>query len=133
MTVHLTIEDKTTVNFKSPGLIFVVAVPEAQVTVRELIRARVTQEVNDYNTRQPEFFRTLIQPDEAEVTLNGFRLPVKRVINCEAQINKAFQAFKGNGFLILVNGHQAETLDDVIDITPTTSVSFLKLVPLVGG
>lgn len=51
-----------------------------QITVRELIRSRVYQEVKDFNTQQPEFFRGLIQPTETEQTLNGYKLRKPRKI-----------------------------------------------------
>ena len=52
-----------------------------RVTVRELIRSRVYQEVQDYNRRQPETFRGLIQPTDAEQMLNGYRVRGHRQID----------------------------------------------------
>ncbi|MFN2152718.1 MAG: hypothetical protein ACK2T5_14035 [Anaerolineales bacterium] len=57
----------------------------------------------------------------------------RREINWEEQYESAVQAFQQNGFLILVNDQQITELDDVFEILPETSVTFLKLVPLVGG
>jgi hypothetical protein len=37
-----------------------------RMTVRELIRARIYQEVRDYNQKEPEFFRGLVEPTQAE-------------------------------------------------------------------
>jgi len=133
MTTNLVIEDKTSFNFKTAGLKFILAVAEQRLTIRELIRARIYQEVNTYNAQQPEFFRTLIRPTEAEETLNGFRLPIKRLLNPADQFSKAIQAFEANGFIVLIDGHQAESLEEVIEVTPDLSVAFFKLVPLVGG
>jgi hypothetical protein len=45
----------------------------------------------------------------------------------------ATNAFEQNGFLILINNQQAENLDEPIVIGPDTQVSFVTLVPLVGG
>jgi hypothetical protein len=129
----ITIEDKTTANFRTGGITFVLAIPQTRLTVRELIQERVQQEVNDYNRKLPDHFRTLVQPADAEATLNGFHMAVKRPLNWQAQFDKAIEAFHGNGFIVLVDGRQAESLEDYIDIGPTTTVSFLKLVPLVGG
>src|SRR5512133_239049 len=48
------------------------------ITVRELIRSRVYQEVQDYNLRQRTnagtTFRGLVTPSDAERTLNGVKL-----------------------------------------------------------
>ncbi len=104
-----------------------------RITVRELIRSRVYQEVRDYNTKQPEYFRGLVQPSDAEKTLNGYRIRKARRLDWEEQLQAALAAFEANQVLILVDDRQVETLDDEIVLKPETRVSFLKLVPLVGG
>jgi hypothetical protein len=106
------------------------------ITVRELIRSRVYQEVQDYNLRQrtgqPEF-RGLVTPSDAERTLNGVKLRKPREIDWKDQFDKACDAFEHNGFFILVDDKQAEDLEEQFTIASTTTVSFVKLVPLVGG
>lgn len=104
-----------------------------QVTVRELIRSRVYQEVQEYNAKQPEHFRGLVIPSDAERTLNGPRLRKPRTIDWEAQYEQALAAFDQNGFLILVDDEQVTELDELIEVDLSTTVTFLKLVPLVGG
>ena len=52
-----------------------------QITVRELIRSRIYQEVDDFNHKLPEIFRGLVQPTDAERTLNGFKLREPRQID----------------------------------------------------
>src|SRR5687768_6583220 len=104
-----------------------------RMTVRELIRSRVYQEVQDYNLRQPQVFRGLVQPSDAEQVLNGFKLRKQRTIEWKPQFEKAIAAFEDNSILILINNHQAESLDEEIEIKPGTQVSFLRLTLLVGG
>jgi hypothetical protein len=107
-----------------------------RVTVRELIRERVYQEVTEYNfrgRREGGVFRGLVQPTDTERALNGFKVPKGRDIDWEAQFARAIDAFGRNGFFILVDDRQAETLDETIVIGPGTHVSFVKLTPLVGG
>ena len=104
-----------------------------RITVRELIRSRVYQEVQDYNTKKPECFNGLVQPGDAEKTLNGFKLRKTREVDWREQFRLATEAFEQNRILVLVNDRQAEGLDENIELTPQTQVSFLKLVPLVGG
>jgi hypothetical protein len=41
--------------------------------------------------------------------------------------------FEKNGFFVLVGDKQAESLDQEFDVKVDTEVSFVKLVPLVGG
>lgn len=103
------------------------------ITVRELIRERVYQEVQDHNRRQPPEFKMLVQPTDAERTLNGYRLKTPRQLDWKPQFDKACEAFERNGILILIDDHQAESLEEQITIRPGTEVTFLKLTPLVGG
>jgi hypothetical protein len=104
-----------------------------RITVRELIRARIYQEVQDYNQKQPEYFRGLVEPADAERVLNGYKLKNKRKIDWEQQFRRATEAFERNGFFVLVGNKQAETLDQEFDVKVDTEVSFVRLMPLVGG
>jgi hypothetical protein len=104
-----------------------------RVSVRELIRARIYQEVAEYNARQSEYFRGLVQPEGAERTQGGFRLRQQRKIDWEEQYKRALRGFRANGFLILVDDRQLDDLDEEIELRYDARVSFLKLVPLVGG
>jgi len=104
-----------------------------RLTVRELIRSRVYQEVQDFNLKQPEIFRGLVQPTDAEQTLNGFKLRKTRALDWKLQFDSAVAAFEANQILILVDDRQAISLDEEIQITPGTKVSFLRLTLLVGG
>lgn len=105
-----------------------------QITVRELIRSRVYQEVKDHNAKENlAEFNGLIQPTDAERTLNGFRMKKPRQIDWKEQYEKAVEAFEKSQILILVNDRQAESLDDQIEVSPNTSISFLRLTLLVGG
>ena len=125
--------DEMTSTLGKPQFAFTLAVAEERITLRELIRARVFQEVADYNTRQGEIFRGLVQPSGAERLPNGFRLAERRQIDAQQQFERAIEAFEHNGFVVLVDNRQADDLDTAIDLHPDLSVSFLKLVPLVGG
>ena len=105
-----------------------------RITVRELIHSRVYQEVQDHNSRQNQTeFRGLVQPTDAERTLNGYRLKKPRQIDWKEQFEKAIEAFHKNQILILVNDRQMESLDQEIEVGPSTNVSFLRLTLLVGG
>ena len=103
------------------------------MTVREVIRARIYQEVQDYNLKQPEYFRGLVEPTEAERVLNGYKLKAKRKIDWQEQFQRAVEAFERNGFFVLVGDRQAESLDQEFEVKVDTEVSFVKLMPLVGG
>jgi len=112
---------------------FALEILTERLTARELIRSRVYQEVQDYNLRQPEVFRGLVQPSDAEVALNGFRLKKPRTLDWKQQFEKALDAFEKNRVLILVDDKQVDSLDEEITVRPGGCVSFLRLTPLVGG
>ena len=112
---------------------FVLDLLTEHITVRELIRSRVYQEVQDYNRRLPESFRGLVQPNDTKETVDGFKLKKPRQIEWKAQFDRALEAFESNRVLILVNDRQVESLDEKIVVGPNTSISFLKLTMLVGG
>ena len=103
------------------------------ITVRELIRSRVYQEVKDFNAKSDDVFQGLVQPSDTERVLNGFRVRKGRQVDWEKQFELALRGFEGNQILLLVDDKQAESLDDEIVIRPSTEVTFLQLVPLVGG
>ena len=104
-----------------------------RITVRELIRARIYQEVQDYNRRQPEYFHGLIKPTEAQTNLTGCRMEKKREIDWHVQFEQACAAFTRQQVLVLVADRQVSSLDEEIVLHPRTEVIFLRLVPLAGG
>jgi hypothetical protein len=131
MAISLTISDETSSGQKTNSM--TLDCLTERMTIRELIRARIYQEVQDFNTKQPEYFRGLVQPTEAERVANGYKLTGRKTINWEEQFAKALAAFERNGFFVLVGDRQAETLDEEFEVKVDTEVSFVKLVPLVGG
>jgi hypothetical protein len=131
MPVTVTIHDATASGQKTNTL--TLDCLTERMTVRELIRARIYQEVQDYNQREPEYFRGLVEPTNAERVLNGYKLKAKRKIDWQEQFDHALDAFGRNGFFVLVDDKQAEDLDQEYDVRVDTEVSFVKLVPLVGG
>ena len=136
MPVTLTIRDET-----SSGKVyneFPLEFPSERIAVRDLIRERVYQEVQDFNREKgDQVFHGFVQPTDTERVLNGdrteFRLKKHRDIDWKEQFNEATAAFDRNGFLVLIDNTQAETLDQEFEIRAGTQVSFVKLTLLVGG
>lgn len=127
----MTITDATVSGTKLHS--FTLASLTETMSARDIIRARIYQEVQDHNRDKGEIFQGLVQPTDAERTLNGFRLRKPRVIDWEEQFRRACQAFESNGFFLLVGEKQAESLDEQFRVGVETEVSFVKLTPLVGG
>jgi hypothetical protein len=131
MATTLTIHDETTSGQKTNT--FTIDCLTERLTVRDLIKARIYQEVQDYNLKEPEYFRGLVEPTYAERVLNGFKLKTRRKIDWQEQYQRALEAFERNGFFVLVGDRQSESLDEDFMVKVDTEVSFVKLVPLVGG
>ncbi len=132
MPVMVTVRDETTAG--APVNELQLELPSERLTVRELIRSRVYQEVKDHNVRAAQTtFRGLVQPTDAERELNGYRLRQPRQIDWKKQFDVALEAYERNGFVILVDDCQTGALDEEVELSAGTAVSFLKLVPLVGG
>jgi len=131
MSVALKVRDET-----SSGEItmeFELTVLSEKITIRDLIKKRVFDEVDNYNKNAPDMFRGLVQPSESEKAVNGFKLKKRKKVDREKQFKMAAEAFGTSSLIVIVNDRQAESLDEEIIIGPRTLVSFLKLVPLVGG
>ena len=105
-----------------------------RIMLRELIRQRVGREVEQFNRERPEIFEGLVQPEESEQILNGYRVKFHylRTLDAERQFERAIQAFEKQRFLVIAAGRQVESVDEEIDLG-SGDLEFIKLVPLVGG
>ena len=127
----LTIEDRTATG-TPVGHIDLPDVPD-RITLRDLIRLRVREEVARYNLRPVEEFQGLVQPEGSEVVGRVFRLKKPRRLDWETQAGIACESFERNGFFVLVNRKQVTELDDTIELAGSVDIGFIKLTPLVGG
>ncbi|MGD1916623.1 MAG: hypothetical protein ACFCBV_10620 [Phycisphaerales bacterium] len=141
MPATLTIRDEGLGAAEGQGVdIYELTVPDERLTIRELIRERVYQEVDDHNHRaragEDNRFRGLVRPNDVEASLNSAASREKRTprqIDWKAQFELATEAFEDRRVLVLVGEKQATDLDEVFTISPGMEVTFLRLVPLVGG
>lgn len=106
-----------------------------RMTVREIVRHRVREEVARHNASPERIFRGLVQPTDAERVLDGYDLRTPRTLEWERQADVAERAFARNGFIVLVGDRQVESLDEVVDLTgpDAGAIAFVRLVALVGG
>src|SRR5262245_43298572 len=100
------------------------------LTLRDLIRFRVREEVARHNANPAPRFNGLVQPSEAEADLNGSGLLRNRRLDWEAQAVTAIRAFERNGFFVFVGDRQVDDLDQELSLADTDVVSFVRLVPL---
>ncbi|CAM5530568.1 hypothetical protein SGLAM104S_06997 [Streptomyces glaucescens] len=106
----VTFVDETTTGERSAARALDIA--EERLTVRALIGRRVAAETAAHNAR----------------TTRG---EDRRDPACQTEL--ALRAFAGNGLLVLVGDRQVTDPDEEIRLVSGTEVTFLKLVPLVGG
>ena len=116
-----------------------------RIRVRELIRARIYQEVEDYNKRVDQQLEVdppglLVTPSDTEQLLNGTQENIQqqkrqrwKKVLAEKQLPLALTAFQKNAFFVLVDDHQVEDLDEEIILSTNPEITFIKLVQLVGG
>jgi hypothetical protein len=107
--------------------------PGETITVRELITRRVQEEVREWNRSRTGAWAGLVRPADAVATPGGIRIAADRELDWQAQAEAALTAFESNGFFVLVGDRQVESLDERIRLELETAVSFVRLVPLVGG
>ncbi len=110
-----------------------IELPSEKVTVKDIITSRVEQEVSSYNQKKDQLFKGLVTPDDAEKELNGYKSKKKKPIDPEKQVYIALDAFQKNGFFLLIDDLQVESLNQEIELSIDTQISFVKLTPLVGG
>jgi hypothetical protein len=114
-----------------------IEIEDSTISVKDLIAARVKKEVDIYNNQSADFYANgLVTPTEFEKALNPDKT-LKRIkrqeVDFEKQLYIALEAFQRNGFFILVDDEQCESLEAQVQLSPDSKISFLKLTPLVGG
>lgn len=104
--------------------------PVERITVRELIRGRVYQEVEDYNRSKPE------TPYKAWAAQTG-RSPMPEgrgsIVDWRTEFDRACEAFERKRVFVLIGDRQAATLDEEIDVSRDIEATFVRLVLLAGG
>lgn len=125
---------KLTVCEKSPGgppaEEYSIELKEDRLTVRDLIQNIVFHQVYKLNTAARDWNR---MADQREKLLNTKAAGTGHTIDWVPKFEQALKAFENNQVILLLDDTQVEQLDEFVTLTPKTKVTFLKLVPLVGG
>jgi hypothetical protein len=117
----LTIEDRTSTGDPT-GSITLPDVPDG-ITLRELIRLRVREEVADRNLRPLGIFTDFFKGPDT----------MRQPIAWQAQADAAIALFEASGYIVLVNGVQVTDLETRIRLRRDLTVRFVRLTPLAGG
>lgn len=110
---------------------FTMDVPVHRLTVRDLIRNCVNYQaelVNSGKNKSPFF-----APAPIEEEINATAENKARKVDGDKQFHIACEAFSSKKVLLLLDGSQETELEKEIVIGPDTRITFLQLVPLVGG
>lgn len=101
------------------------------ITVRELITRRVEAEVALHNAGgSAPVHKSLVAPNRHQA---GIRTRTSQRVDADEQVKIALEAFRRNGFFVLVDDCQVPSLDDPVPVARTGTVSFLRLLPLFGS
>ncbi|MBS1708814.1 MAG: hypothetical protein JSS65_08860 [Armatimonadetes bacterium] len=119
--MKINVFDETTAGGKDAGPVIEFALPK--ITVRTLIETRIRAEI-DEQTGQMRSLRALVMPEHSTI---GRKVDVKK------QIDTAMRAFEAGSLLVLLPDRQADRLDETLTLEDGDEVSFLRLVPLIGG
>ncbi|NLH18180.1 MAG: hypothetical protein GX455_16515 [Phycisphaerae bacterium] len=101
------------------------------ITLRELIRGRVYQEVQDYNLARGNKTLGIEQLSRAPST-TAFTAQAKTA-DFQTEFDRAIDAFQRSRYFVLVGDQQPMDLDEEIVLRPDTEVTFVRLVYLAGG
>jgi hypothetical protein len=97
-------------------------VQETSLRVRDLLRSYVYGQV-DYRTERP--------PSRLRRLLHG--RPNTPSVDPEKEYEKALNSFMSGQVLLLIGDRQVTDPDAVIDLASSRRVTFLRLIPLIGG
>jgi aspartate/tyrosine/aromatic aminotransferase len=120
-----------------------VTIAKERLTLADLImeKARAKAAVANRQLENPQLNQAFIS--EKEQLLNESLLEAKRQkllaqaqaqeVDAEKAGYEALAAFQQNGFFVIVDGQQRESLEEELLLSPESKIHFIRLVPLVGG
>jgi hypothetical protein len=117
----------------------VLEMPATRATGRELIRRRL-QALSEQEDTSSSPQRSLVERTLRR-RYSGQGVGPRRDVDpsdaerrdLDTRLRHAIEAFERNQFMLLVDDRQLTDLDVSVPINPDTVVTFLQLVPLVGG
>lgn len=116
---------------------FVISIPNKTIRVKELIQSRVYHEVETFNKTKTDIFEGLVQPLKSEMIegqFNRYRWVNKdELIDAEKQYYLTLNAFQKNSFFMLIDNIQVTDLEQEVLLQENISVSFVRLIALIGG
>ena len=105
------------------------------LTVGELIAFKVEDAVARHNKQVETEQQGFIHENEAQLNskLHTHNFVNRQKVDKEQEVYKAWQAFKENQMLVMVDNHQVTDLEEEIVMNEYTDLSFIRLPHMVGG
>ncbi len=113
--------------------------PVQSLTLEELLTEIVTTEVSAFQARQADRRLTKvlglvdIETGVAVGKVSSGGSELDQVVDVDAAIETALQAFKDGFYLVFIDDEQQEDLKATVALTSSSELLFLRLTPLVGG
>jgi hypothetical protein len=111
---------------------FSLVVPD-NITMRDLIRLRVREEVARHNAGDDRSGTPLLGGAHSRHHRTVGRTRRRQRLNWEEEADRAVAGFTTNAYFVLIAGRQVTDLDELISCDDSLSVVFVQLVPLAGG
>lgn len=116
------------------------------LTIRDLITHTVEEQIRDLHIQRQMDFDNIqhilnrhyltdveIQAQAQTGAIKMPELPDNSPIFITQETEKALTAFEKGVYVIVIDGEQAQSLNDTVTLRPTSKVTFLRLTPLKGG
>jgi hypothetical protein len=128
MTIRVTVKDQ--VHSRPAGASLVLAWQSGMpMRLSDLIRERVRMEMDRCADESCVTGRPLVEVRK----IAGDNLPGAADETLESAVAVALEGFRRNAYFLTIDGRQVTDLNAEIAITPTTDITFVRLLPLVGG
>jgi hypothetical protein len=110
-------------------------IADETLTVADLIKLKVENEVDCQNSKIKKNNQGYQHHTEDILNKNNsnYNSLKHKALDTEAQIYRAWEAYKNNQIIVMVDNRQTEGLEEEILVNPETQVSFIRLTQLVGG
>ena len=113
-----------------------VAFPKSTLPLRDIIALKARAEIDRAERSQEAehalSMRYLIDEDLAWAR-GGAAKPNARVVDTRQEIERALSSFTEGRYFVVVDGRRRDNLDEAIELAPTTTIKFIRILPLRGG
>jgi hypothetical protein len=133
------VEAKVTGQRRRPTDVREVEVPAGDSDLRSVIDAVVRSEVDAFRLRQLDGrLLQVLSPEQIAAGVEVGRITsggsdLDQDVDPDTAVATALESFADGLYFVFVDDRQIEGLDEVVAVTPDSTLLFVRLVPLVGG